>query len=91
MVPTHKSSNGFICEYCNYSTSRKSQYERHLSTSKHKFLQNPTSKKFHTEKSYVCNCGKSYKHSSTLYSHKKTCLFKNNIILYYNAISKIRY
>jgi hypothetical protein len=73
MVPTLKSSDIFICEYCNYSTSRKSQYQRHLETDKHKILQNPTSKKFHTEKSYICNCGKSYAHSSTMYAHKKKC------------------
>ena len=75
MVPTLKSSENFICEYCNYSTSRKSQYQRHLETDKHKILQNPISKKFHTEKSYICNCGKSYAHSSTMYAHKKKCSF----------------
>jgi hypothetical protein len=75
MVPTQKSSDCFICEYCNYSSSRKSQYQRHLETDKHKILQNPTSKKFHTEKLYICGCGKSYSHSSTLYAHKKTCSF----------------
>ena len=26
----------FLCEKCNYSTERKSQYERHLLTAKHK-------------------------------------------------------
>jgi hypothetical protein len=75
MVPTQKSSDYFICEYCNYSSSRKSQYQRHLETDKHRILQNPTSKKFHTEKLYMCSCGKSYAHSSTLYAHKKKCSF----------------
>jgi len=78
MVPTHESSAKFHCIYCNYSTSRKSQYERHLSTDKHNILQNPTSEKFGTIKTYVCHCGKSYKHSSTLYAHKKTCVFTTN-------------
>ena len=35
-----KSSNDFCCKNCNYFTSRKSQYERHISTDKHKRLQN---------------------------------------------------
>jgi len=73
MVPTQKSSDLFICECCNYSSSRKSQYNRHLETDKHKILQNPTPEKFQTEKVYVCDCGKIYKHSSTLYAHKKKC------------------
>ena len=69
MKPTQKSSELFICECCNYSSSRKSQYTRHLETDKHKFLQNPTSEKFQMEKIYKCDCGKIYKHSSTLYTH----------------------
>ena len=73
MVPTQKSSSLFVCECCNYSSSRKSQYQRHLETDKHKILQNPTSKKFQPEKLYICDCGKTYKHSSTLYAHKKNC------------------
>ena len=71
--PTMKSSELFVCECCNYSSSRKSQYNRHLETDKHKILQNPTSEKFQTEKVYMCGCGKTYKHSSTLYAHKKKC------------------
>ena len=80
MVPTQKSSSLFVCECCNYSSSRKSQYQRHLETDKHKILQNPTSKKFQTEKNYICDCGKAYKHSSTLYAHKKTCIKPTPII-----------
>jgi len=76
MKPTQKSSELFICECCNYSSSRKSQYTRHLETDKHKFLQNPTSEKFQMEKIYKCDCGKIYKHSSTLYAHKKKCTSK---------------
>jgi hypothetical protein len=30
-----KSSKIFICELCNYNTSRFSQYERHITTAKH--------------------------------------------------------
>jgi hypothetical protein len=85
MIPTQKSSKLFVCECCNYSSCRKSQYQRHLSTTKHKILQNPTynpiSKKFQLEKLYTCQCGKTYKHSSTLYAHKKNCTYKNDNIV----------
>jgi hypothetical protein len=80
MVPTHESSAKFVCDCCNYNTSRKSQYERHLATDKHRILQNPTSIKFQTENIYMCNCGKSYKHSSSLYAHKKDCNISAEII-----------
>lgn len=79
MVPTKKSSNIFICENCDYYTSKKSQYDRHLATDKHKILQNPTLATNLSAKipKYQCHCGKNYSHSSTLYAHKKQCN-KNN-------------
>jgi hypothetical protein len=81
MVPTQKSSAEFVCDCCNYSSSRKSQYYRHLETDKHKILQNPTSHKFGINQTYVCDCGKIYKHSSTLYAHKKKCVSVGNKML----------
>jgi hypothetical protein len=79
MVPTKKvpkSSKFFCCENCDYSTSRLSQYNRHLSTDKHKILQNPTFSKMSnfSHKKFECLCGKHYSHSSTLYAHKKKCI-----------------
>ena len=75
MVPISKSSDKYVCEKCDYQTSRKSQYERHLATDKHKILQNPISKKFQylTPKQYKCGCGKVYKHPSSMYAHRKHC------------------
>ena len=71
LVP--ESSDTFVCECCDYTTSRKSQYDRHLLTDKHDFLQNPTLEK--DSKTWNCECGKIYKHSSSLYFHKKQCDF----------------
>ena len=62
----------FCCEYCHFSTSNKKDYSRHLSTDKHLDLTNTNKKPIKT--SFVCICGKSYKHSSSLCLHKKTCL-----------------
>ena len=76
-VPIQKSSDKFVCEKCDYSTSRKSQYHRHLETDKHKFLQNPTPSES-SIKTHKCECGKIYKHSSTLYAHKKICKYNDN-------------
>ena len=39
-----KSSVNFVCETCNYITSRLSQIERHKTTLKHKMKQNETNK-----------------------------------------------
>ena len=67
-----KSSNDFCCKNCNYNTSRKSQYERHLTTDKHKRLQNNDAGTILTKK-YICECGREYKYRQGLYNHRKTC------------------
>jgi hypothetical protein len=70
------SSKKFDCELCDYTTSRKSQYDRHLSTRKHKMIVNDSKmigEKFQNE--FNCICGKSYKHDSNYYRHKKSCAF----------------
>ena len=80
MVPTKKFSKGsstFHCEICDYHTCRSSQYDRHILTRKHKILQNPTEK---SSANYVCNCGKIYQHSSTLYAHKKKCKKEEEVV-----------
>ena len=77
MFPTEKSpkiSAKFFCENCNYKCSKQSEYNKHILTNKHKILQNPTT--VINTKIYTCECGKKYKHSSTLYAHKKICDFK---------------
>jgi hypothetical protein len=74
MFPLKKSpkiSFKYFCENCNYKCFKQSEYIKHISTNKHKILQNPTSDA--DIKVYTCNCGKIYKHSSTLYAHKKIC------------------
>jgi hypothetical protein len=65
-----KISAKFVCDCCNYKCSKKSEYY------KHKILQNPTLKISET-KFFKCNCGKIYKHSSTLYAHKKNCNYED--------------
>jgi len=67
-----KSPKVFLCETCQYKCFKQSEYNKHILTLKHKNLQNPT---LHIDnsKTYECKCGKQYKHSSTLYAHKKKC------------------
>jgi len=77
-----KGSNDFCCKNCKYFTSRKSQYERHISTEKHKRLQNNDAGTI-LNKKYICDCGREYKYRQGLYNHRKTCKGekKENIII----------
>ena len=74
LVP--KSSKNFICLTCDYSTSRNSQYERHISTDKHKKMCLSTEINEKVQKSsdlFECLCGKLYKERSGLWRHKQKC------------------
>ena len=73
LVP--ESSEKFHCNICDYSTSRKSQYDRHLSTSKHNNTTNTTNLVPESSAAFNCDCGKEYKHHSSLWNHKKKCQF----------------
>ena len=73
-----KSSEIFFCDVCDYKTSRKSQYERHFLTRKHKMLTNvDTLELKSSENLFECICGKSYKHRQSLSVHKKKCIMLN--------------
>jgi len=60
----------FICDKCNFICSKKSDFDRHLLTAKHKMVTNGNKK---TPNEFVCNCGKEYKHKSGLSRHKLGC------------------
>ena len=75
-----KSSKNFCCEICDYNTSRKSQFTRHLSTQKHKNNENDTIDGNTFLKKvpkfldvFKCECGKEYNQRQNLYRHKKNC------------------
>jgi hypothetical protein len=76
LVP--KSSQIFVCEFCNYNTSRKSQYDRHVLTSKHKESTFFNKKVLESSNTYICECGKVYKERTGLWKHKKKCNIEEN-------------
>jgi hypothetical protein len=76
----------FYCKHCDYGTSRKSSYDDHNLSTKHKILQNPTQNPTNNN-AYVCHCGKSYKHSSSMYAHKKKCTIKVKQTIEYDTIN----
>jgi len=70
---THKSQPVRIeynCESCDYFTSSKSDYKKHLTTAKHKRV---TYGDTNDPKTHKCICGKDFKHRQGLWKHKKVC------------------
>ncbi len=82
-----KTSSIFCCEICDYVTSRKNNYDRHLLTEKHKRILNVSvgieyleqNEQNDTKMAYKCMCGNVYKFSQGLSKHKKTCNSHNKI------------
>lgn len=71
----------YFCKNCDYSTSRKSQWDRHILTTKHlnneKWNQKvPDHKEVTTNVDiHKCSCGRTYKYMSGLCKHQKNCKF----------------
>uniref|UniRef100_A0A6C0ASH1 C2H2-type domain-containing protein n=1 Tax=viral metagenome TaxID=1070528 RepID=A0A6C0ASH1_9ZZZZ len=77
---SQKVSHIFACLVCDYNSSKKSDYEKHLSTDKHKIkindskmVENDSKKSQKVAKLFKCKCGKIYKYDSGYYRHKKVC------------------
>lgn len=65
------SNNSLYCKKCDYLAKRKGDLKKHLQSRKHNAsnaIKN-ASKKFQIS----CPCGKSYKHESSYYRHRKQC------------------
>jgi hypothetical protein len=72
-----KTCHKFYCDFCDYGTSKKSSYNDHILTLKHK-----KSTIFNENLPKICsdviceNCGKKYKDKSGLWRHNKKCFKK---------------
>lgn len=70
-------SNSFICDICDYTTSKKYNYNRHILNDKHKRTIE-IKKKEEYEQRHHCKCGKNYKHKPNFYNHRKKCPVYNS-------------
>ena len=67
---TQKNADFFTCEKCDFVCSKKSNFEKHLLTRKHK---NDDKKEQKNAEKNVCICGKSFKYRQGLFVHRKIC------------------
>lgn len=80
---SQKIPQDFCCELCNYNTSSKKDYNKHLLTAKHKKITNDNKKGADDDKSqtYICeHCDKEFKYRSGLSRHQKKCVIKQEPI-----------
>ena len=85
-----KTQQKYYCKRCDYSTSRKSQWDRHKTTAKHlKFTHNDDMFTEKVQKEFRCeNCNKIFNFRQSLWRHKKHCEKQNNEIVDKNDVSK---
>ena len=62
----------YLCESCDYYTSHKTKYDRHVLTAKHKQRTKELQKK-DNELPLQCSCGKIYKFRQGLHKHRQNC------------------
>ena len=69
-----KNAEIYYCRSCDFKCSKKSNFNKHLSTDKHKNRQNTDARATKNATAFECECGKIYKHRQSLFNHKKKCL-----------------
>jgi hypothetical protein len=81
-----KNIRNFVCDVCDYSCSKKGDWNRHILRPKHikltNMIQQDTengAKDANALNQYICNCGNTYRHHSGLWRHKKKCNNGENI------------
>ena len=77
-----KNPNIFFCKICDFLSSNKKDFKRHLLTSKHSntadiltITDTITQNTQDYLNTFVCECGKHYKHRQSLFNHKKKCSY----------------
>lgn len=79
-----KNAENFNCIKCNFICSKKSNFEMHLTTLKHKMVTNgneENAEKCQPKEPHICECGRTYQYMSGLSRHKKTCNPSNQMVV----------
>ena len=86
-ILTPKTPPKFLCNICDFNTSNKKDFSKHLLTLKHKNTDKillytdtkPQKTPNDVINTFVCECGKYYKHRQSLFTHKKSCKLEQDI------------
>jgi len=78
----HKLKTSYVCDLCDFTSSNKTDYERHVNTPKHnknvQYHTNTHESSTTTGHKYTCPlCKKEFKHRTSIYKHKSVCSGKD--------------
>jgi len=90
---SQNSASKYFCESCHYGTCKKSNYETHVESAKHKkvtngYIEGQNSAKIQPKNKqtqnigeiFTCFCGKEYLHRQGLWRHKKNCIIQDTCV-----------
>ena len=79
---TPKCEKKYYCEICDFGSNNKADYSMHLITNKHKRLKMTKNTNVNSQNLakniFMCDCGKVYKHQSSLCKHKLKCIYEKD-------------
>jgi hypothetical protein len=78
----HKLKTSYVCDLCDFRSSNKTDYERHVNTPKHnknvQYHTNTHETSTTTGHKYTCPlCKKEFKHRTSIYKHQNVCSGKD--------------
>jgi len=80
----------YECIFCDYHTSNKKDYKKHLTTLKHKKSSNGNVEEMEKSQTCVCECKKQFITNSGLWKHKQKCKQVNsNVNLLTNLVLEV--
>ena len=93
MEKESENAEKFHCELCDFECCKKSNYDKHILTQKHKnrtFSNNLEQKNAEKCLTFSCkNCNKTYNARNSLWYHEKKCNVNNEINNNYNNLNNI--
>uniref|UniRef100_A0A6C0KGF8 C2H2-type domain-containing protein n=1 Tax=viral metagenome TaxID=1070528 RepID=A0A6C0KGF8_9ZZZZ len=85
-----KRAHTFVCNYCDYKSSRKNNFERHLLTLRHHNYSKGDELVTSKGASHICqNCNKIYQSRNGLWKHEKNCIIKKQNEEQINKLTEI--
>ena len=91
MKKRKKNAKKYYCKKCDFTSSNKTDFNRHLSTTKHKMVTNGNKNGNCVVRNveFPCeNCGRIYKYKSGLSRHRKGCVETNHSLVLKSNSSK---
>lgn len=80
-----KVARNFSCKCCDYTTSRKSNFDKHELSRRHTKMSGGDVKVAKSSKkvanNFTCDCGNVYKYNQGLWRHRKTCIEKKEQVI----------